>query len=931
MDTTIIEVVLGLVLIYITLALLVMKVQETLIGRWGHGRAKNLHDLVREAVGHDENLKRRIFENPLVFALSRGDEVPNERTGKLGPAVGPSVLPPDLFARALLIELNPGGKGAHPSERFASPTAFVAEAAGEHDVAERIWGTLRGLLAGREADWPGFEAAIANWFRDIGDRSEGWYKRKSQAWSLRLAIAAALLLNVDSFYVAQRLSTEPELRQGLASLAERVNALFPQGTFTGIGQAQSEASRAITPERPEARVTARLGEAVRHIHEVFQNEDEIAGYRLNRRAVNLESDAIKDASTDTGIEAFCKGPTAQGKPNEPDSKKKYLSDMSTWLIVLPQVMAFIEKQQVLDPSKSTNRENNLRSAYHCLSDISAWVQLYVSVSSKAAVRSRITDVSASLEGAKSALLEMIESQRPNYSLRQLFHADPEGFKDCATLPGASLRSIEACTNHSLAKEVRLPIGPFAANVRRQFCEVIPIPKFESAEAKSKSAPAAAGSDFLCGSDPFLGNPNLGLDGLRLQRKSLLAFVLWVLGCVVTGFFVALGAPFWFDVLGKVVNLRAAGRASEIDRRARGTPVAPLDGGAAPSLTPGADRAPFSLARNGFEDQLVPADIVAVQRQLDVAATGVLDAPTRNAIAAFTRSQGLEASDQLTFVVYERITRRSPAGATITRPSSRPARGEVNENVQPLARNLMVQLGFPGRIPAAETRFTDDLRALAVLYRYKLEAPMAPHARNTVTLARSNRAALDELDPKLASEILSYVGVPNPDLARNSAAPWLDWAIGELGQVEVGKANRAESNPRILQYLDTQGGALATGDETAWCGGFAAWVLAQHNAHPLAGAVGVSSPPPNALEAKHWGGASWGNPVGAGPGVAGGAQPGDVVTFRLGGVPNINHVAFVLELDPAGKTIWAIGGNQAAGTCVCVSRFSVAEIADIRRP
>ena len=72
-------------------------------------------------------------------------------------------------------------------------------------------------------------------------------------------------------------------------------------------------------------------------------------------------------------------------------------------------------------------------------------------------------------------------------------------------------------------------------------------------------------------------------------------------------------------------------------------------------------------------------------------------------------------------------------------------------------------------------------------------------------------------------------------------------------------------------------------------------------------------------------------MGAGPGVIGGAQAGDVVTLKLGGSAVINHVAFVLEVDPANNALWVIGGNQAKGTCVCVSRFKAAEIEDIRRP
>ena len=34
----------------------------------------------------------------------------------------------------------------------------------------------------------------------------------------------------------------------------------------------------------------------------------------------------------------------------------------------------------------------------------------------------------------------------------------------------------------------------------------------------------------------------------------------VLGAILTAFAVSLGAPFWFDVLGKIVNVRSTGKA-----------------------------------------------------------------------------------------------------------------------------------------------------------------------------------------------------------------------------------------------------------------------------------------------------------------------------------------------------------------------------------
>jgi uncharacterized protein (TIGR02594 family) len=51
--------------------------------------------------------------------------------------------------------------------------------------------------------------------------------------------------------------------------------------------------------------------------------------------------------------------------------------------------------------------------------------------------------------------------------------------------------------------------------------------------------------------------------------------------------------------------------------------------------------------------------------------------------------------------------------------------------------------------------------------------------------------------------------------------WLDFALAELGQLEVPGAG---SNPRILDYLATTTIGDAGGDTTPWCAAFTGWCL-----------------------------------------------------------------------------------------------------------
>jgi uncharacterized protein (TIGR02594 family) len=55
----------------------------------------------------------------------------------------------------------------------------------------------------------------------------------------------------------------------------------------------------------------------------------------------------------------------------------------------------------------------------------------------------------------------------------------------------------------------------------------------------------------------------------------------------------------------------------------------------------------------------------------------------------------------------------------------------------------------------------------------------------------------------------------------SAFPWMEIAYGEMGTSEI---VGPQHNPRVIEYLSTCGNFTA--DETAWCSGFANWVMKQ---------------------------------------------------------------------------------------------------------
>jgi hypothetical protein len=207
---------------------------------------------------------------------------------------------------------------------------------------------------------------------------------------------------------------------------------------------------------------------------------------------------------------------------------------------------------------------------------------------------------------------------------------------------------------------------------------------------------------------------------------------------------------------------------------------------------------------------------------------------------------------------------------------------------------------------------------------------------------SSPAQLDQVDEALATEIEDAA---RRNQRRTLEPPcWMDWAIGELGQVEHNAPSRAGSNPRICAYLDAaQPNAGDDGDQKPWCGAFVAWVLQSYDAYrrahladserngdPLSGAASTWTLPQGdrqkgwPLTAKAW--ETWGM---ARANWKKEARFGDVVLLKPQGAQSSGHVGFFIHGDDS--RIWLLGGNQTGGSRVSMQSWDVSEVVAVLHP
>jgi hypothetical protein len=178
----------------------------------------------------------------------------------------PSYLPSRVFALTVLDTFAPPAEGVqnHDVLKRARDALEHARSGTTPEGQPRFNRTVTGLFqdaldeaygvagdARTRADQ--FRAAIERSFDEVMDRASGWYKRRVQYFLIGIAALVAIVLNVDSFAIAQRLWKDDALR---AAVVAQANVRVAQGTFTSCGKRGAQDS---TPTQTTQTTTTPAG------------------------------------------------------------------------------------------------------------------------------------------------------------------------------------------------------------------------------------------------------------------------------------------------------------------------------------------------------------------------------------------------------------------------------------------------------------------------------------------------------------------------------------------------------------------------------------------------------------------------------------------------------------------------------------------------
>jgi hypothetical protein len=206
--SVVLEIAMGLILIYVFLALLVTTVTE-FISRAISMRSKQLENGIRDLLNDPSGsgLAKEIFNHPLIKQLEKGatDDTVNGKNKH-------KHISSHHFALALFDIIAPAGD---------KPNSFdeVRDMVGKMENAS-VKKSLLNLVDAADNDLTRARLMVENWYDHAMDRVSSWYAHKTQLISLIAAFVIAFGMNADTIMIADTLSKSSTVREALVAMAE---------------------------------------------------------------------------------------------------------------------------------------------------------------------------------------------------------------------------------------------------------------------------------------------------------------------------------------------------------------------------------------------------------------------------------------------------------------------------------------------------------------------------------------------------------------------------------------------------------------------------------------------------------------------------------------------------------------------------------------
>ena len=211
-NSGVLNIVIGLVFIYLLYSLLATIIQE-FIATWLGLRASYLKKGISRMLDDDAKdnaVSNAFYNHPLLVFLAES-KIHSK----------PSYLTAQNFAKVLIDLLR--GPQAQPGQNFS---LLIQQALNTGNIQ---WGDakfspmtlsyIKSLWADAQGDVEKFRGLLEQWFDNTMERATGWYKKKTQLILFFIGLVLAIIFNIDTVSISQKLSHNPELAAQLADNA----------------------------------------------------------------------------------------------------------------------------------------------------------------------------------------------------------------------------------------------------------------------------------------------------------------------------------------------------------------------------------------------------------------------------------------------------------------------------------------------------------------------------------------------------------------------------------------------------------------------------------------------------------------------------------------------------------------------------------------
>jgi hypothetical protein len=232
-NSVVLDIVIGLIFIYLLYSLLATIIQEIVASYFGF-RAKILERAIFRML-EDENkfnskfksilylfkksgnggkansISYEYYKHPLILFLGESDS-----RGK------PAYINRETFSKVMVDLLR--GKDVKPGDDI---TPLIQKSLdenrtnwGQAQISEQTHSYLISIWADANGDVAKFKRHLESWFDETMDRASGWYKKHIQFILFFIGLAIAIVFNVDTIKIVNKLEKDPKLREQIVQQAD---------------------------------------------------------------------------------------------------------------------------------------------------------------------------------------------------------------------------------------------------------------------------------------------------------------------------------------------------------------------------------------------------------------------------------------------------------------------------------------------------------------------------------------------------------------------------------------------------------------------------------------------------------------------------------------------------------------------------------------